>query len=157
MAVNMNHEARDAATQAQALIDTVQDTAAGAASTAPADGAPRTGDHSDALNTAREAVSTAAQALGTEALCDAIGGNVSPKDVRRWLRAATREALGRAGAAEILPGRGGAYAFTAEQVESLARAYRTRTGAAPKRAGAPASVILDALAAREVAVKIDGA
>lgn len=92
-----------------------------------------------------EAVVEAPQApvgVGVEALASAVGA--SPKDVRRWLRAQTREALGKAGAAEALPGKGGRYAFTPEDVQALARAYGASK--ASKGTRAPASAILAALA-----------
>lgn len=76
--------------------------------------------------------------VGVEALAAAIGA--TPKDVRRWLRAQTREALGRAGAAEALPGKGGRYAFTAAHVEALAGAYAASK--ARKGTQAPASAIV---------------
>lgn len=62
---------------------------------------------------------------GVEALAEATGA--SAKDVRRWLRAQAREA----GAGDVLPGKGGRYAFSATHVEALARAY----GASKARKG----------------------
>lgn len=84
----------------------------------------------------------AQQAHGVEALALAVGA--TSKDVRRWLRAQTREALGRAGAQDVLPGKGGRYAFTPADVEALARAY----GASKAQRGtrAPAAAIMAALA-----------
>lgn len=89
-----------------------------------------------------EAPAEAPVGVGVEALASAVGA--SPKDVRRWLRAQTREALGKAGAAEALPGKGGRYAFTPADVEALARAYGASK--ASKGTRAPASAILAALA-----------
>jgi hypothetical protein len=62
---------------------------------------------------------------GVEALAEATGA--SSKDVRRWLRAQAREA----GAGDVLPGKGGRYAFDAPTIEALARAY----GASKARKG----------------------
>lgn len=76
--------------------------------------------------------------FGVEALAEATGA--SSKDVRRWLRAQARDA----GAGDVLPGKGGRYAFTQAHVEALARAY----GASKARKGtsAPAEAIVSALA-----------
>lgn len=75
---------------------------------------------------------------GVEALAEATGA--SSKDVRRWLRSQAREA----GAGDVLPGKGGRYAFSADHVEALARAY----GASKARKGttAPGAAIVAALA-----------
>lgn len=62
---------------------------------------------------------------GVEALAEATGA--TSKDVRRWLRSQAREA----GAADVLPGKGGRYAFDAATVEALAQAY----GASKARKG----------------------
>lgn len=62
---------------------------------------------------------------GVEALAEATGA--SSKDVRRWLRSQAREA----GAGDVLPGKGGRYAFDAPTVEALAQAY----GASKARKG----------------------
>lgn len=87
------------------------------------------------------AVEEAPSGVGVAALAAAVGA--SQKDVRRWLRAQTRDALGRAGAADVLPGKGGRYAFTPEDVEALARAYGASKGAKGTRA--PAAAILAAI------------
>lgn len=78
---------------------------------------------------------------GIGALVEATGA--APKDVRRWLRAQTR----LAGAGDMLPGKGGRYAFTAEHVEALAKAYSTSK--ARKGTSAPAAAIVSALSAPE--------
>ncbi len=79
-------------------------------------------------------------AFGVQALADAVGA--SPKDVRRWLRSQTRSTLGRAGAADVLPGKGGRYAFTQDDIDAYARAYGRAKGAKGTRLAA--SLILGA-------------
>lgn len=75
---------------------------------------------------------------GVEAIAEAAGA--SAKDVRRWLRAQAREA----GAGDVLPGKGGRYAFAPEHVEALARAYAA--GKARKGTTLPGAAIMAALA-----------
>lgn len=96
----------------------------------------------ESVSAPQSAPESAPQGVGVEALASAVGA--SQKDVRRWLRAQTREALGRAGAADVLPGKGGRYAFTPAHVEALARAYGASK--ASKGTTAPATAILAALA-----------
>lgn len=94
-------------------------------------------------------------AFGIEALAEACGA--TPKDVRRWLRAQTRDALG-AQAKDALPGKGGRYAFTSAHVSALAQAYTQAK--ARKGTLAPASAILAALApvqAQDVPAPVEGA
>ena len=81
-------------------------------------------------------------ALSVADVAEAAG--VTSKDLRRWLRAQTREALGRNGAAEVLPGKGGRYAFTPEQAQALVSAYGRSK--AQRGTQAPAAAILSALA-----------
>lgn len=64
---------------------------------------------------------------------------VSQKDMRRWLRAQARNA----GAGEALPGKGGRYAFTAEQASAIVGAYGRSK--AQRGTQAPAEAILAAL------------
>jgi transposase-like protein len=68
---------------------------------------------------------------------------VTSKDMRRWLRAQARNA----GAGDALPGKGGRYAFTAEQAGAIVGAYGRSK--ASKGTQAPAVAILAALTAQE--------
>lgn len=104
---------------------------------------------------AQAQASTSEGAFGIEALAEACGA--TPKDVRRWLRAQTREAMG-AQAKDALPGKGGRYAFTSAHVSALAQAYASSK--ARKGTLAPASAILAALApvqAQDVPAPVEGA
>lgn len=67
----------------------------------------------------------------------------SQKDVRRWLRAQARNA----GAGDVLPGKGGRYAFTPEQASALVSAYGRSK--AQRGTTAPASAIVSALTSGE--------
>lgn len=78
-----------------------------------------------------------AKALSVEAL--AVRLNVTPKDVRRWLRSQAKQAK----AQDTLPGKGGRYAFTPEQAEAIVRLYGATKQA--KGTTAPASAIIEAL------------
>lgn len=99
-------------------------------STPEAEGAPVA---PEAQESATETVESIAAAVGA-----------TPKDVRRWLRAQTRGALGKAGAADVLPGKGGRYAFTPSQAQAITALYGARKATAGTQA--PALAILAALA-----------
>lgn len=90
------------------------------------------------LEKATETVATIAEAIGAR-----------EKDVRRWLRAQTRATLGKAGAADVLPGKGGRYAFTPSQAREIGALYGARKATAGTQA--PALAILAALAGVTVA------
>lgn len=81
--------------------------------------------------------SEGAGVLSVEALASRL--NVTPKDVRRWLRSQAKAAQ----ASDTLPGKGGRYAFTEAQAQALCSAYG-RTKAA-KGTHAPAQAIIEAL------------
>lgn len=100
-------------------------------------------DSTTALESATEAPEAQEQATETvESIASAVGA--TPKDVRRWLRAQTRATLGKAGAADVLPGKGGRYAFTPTQAQQIGALYGTRKAQAGTQA--PALAILSALA-----------
>lgn len=77
-------------------------------------------------------------AYSVEALAERVGA--SQKDVRRWLRARVRDA----GRGDILPGKGGRYAFDGATLEALARAYGASK--ASKGTHAPGVLIASLLA-----------
>lgn len=139
--------ARASAPQAP-TVDILKSEARVAAGAAAAAAEARAHAASPNLTAPQAPVNTGAKTLGTEALAEACG--VGAKEIRRWLRGMTRDIVGRAAASELLPGRGGAYAFSPNEVEALARAFRTR--GARKATSAPATAILDGLAARESAL-----
>ena len=78
-------------------------------------------------------------ALSVADVAEAAG--VSQKDMRRWLRAQARQA----GAGDVLPGKGGRYAFTPAQAQALVSAYGRSK--AQRGTQAPAQAILSALSA----------
>jgi hypothetical protein len=87
---------------------------------------------------------SAPEAQGALSVADvAEQAGVSQKDMRRWLRAQARNA----GAGDVLPGKGGRYAFTAEQASALVSAYGRSK--AQRGTSAPAAAILAALGAPE--------
>jgi hypothetical protein len=65
----------------------------------------------------QDAPQEAQGALSVAHLAEQAG--VSQKDMRRWLRAQARNA----GAGDVLPGKGGRYAFTGEQAALIVAAY----------------------------------
>lgn len=86
------------------------------------DGAVQEQDVTEAPE-APEATQEAQGAYSVAALAERVGA--SQKDVRRWLRARVREA----GRGDVLPGKGGRYAFDGATLDALARAYGATKGA----------------------------
>lgn len=93
-------------------------------------------------NVEAQAQGEGAKALSVEALASRL--NVTPKDVRRWLRSQAKAAQ----AQDTLPGKGGRYAFTEAQAEALIGLYG-RTKAA-KGTHAPGAAIIAALTHADV-------
>lgn len=92
-------------------------------------------------NTAPEAAPVEAAPEGALSVADvAEAAGVTQKDMRRWLRAQARHA----GAGDVLPGKGGRYAFTPGQAEAIVSAYGRSK--AQRGTSAPAEAILAALA-----------
>lgn len=90
------------------------------------------------MNTKTTSTESPVTYLGITALVEATGAN--GKDIRRWLRSATKAV----GAGDTLPGKGGRYAFTPDQVDALAAAYRA--GKARQGSNAAATALTAALA-----------
>lgn len=70
-----------------------------------------------------EAPSTEAQegTVTPQAIAEALG--IDAKAWRRWYRTQARQALGREGAADVLPGKGKRYGFAPAEAQALIVAY----------------------------------